>query len=131
MHILKKVAIAVVGALILTVASSLAGGKASTVSADPGPYWPQSPAYCVQYQYQLQWRQQHVSGQWQFIAGFWQVVPGYAQWVQVPVPVCVRYAFIFNRFPMVYPQYCSAYTLAVVNLCYRNQYFWTWPFPTY
>jgi hypothetical protein len=123
MNIPKRLGIAIFGALILTVASFLVGGKGSTASADTGPNWPQLPAYCVQYQYQLQWQLQAVPGQWQFI-GYWQFVPGYARWVQVPVPVCVRYAFIINRFPMVYPQYCSAYTYPLVNLfnCYRNQY---------
>jgi hypothetical protein len=122
MHVLKKVGIATVGALILTVAVYVAGGKASTASADPGPYWPQLPAYCVQYQYQLQWQLQAAPGQWQFIAGFWQFVPGYAQWVQVPVPVCVRYGFIINQFRMAYPRQCSPYTVPWANLvnCYRN-----------
>ena len=131
MHVLKKVGIAIFGALILTVASFLADGKASPAYADPGPYWPQLPAYCVQYQYQLQWQLQSVPGQWQFI-GYWQFVPGYSRWVQVTVPVCVRYAFI-NRYPMLYPQHCSPYTMPFVNFvnCYRNPYPGVWPFATY
>jgi len=132
MHVFKKVGIAICGAVILTVASFLAGGKASPAYAGPGPYHPQLPAYCVQYQYQLQWQLQAVPGQWRFI-GYWQFVPGYARWVQVQVPVCVRYAFIINQFPMAFPRYCSPYTTPWANLvnCYRNPPFGPGPFGTY
>jgi hypothetical protein len=129
MRIHKRLGIAIFGALILSVAGFLAGGKASPAYADPGPYWPQLPSYCVQYQYQLQWQLRTVPGQWLFIGGFWQFVPPYQQWVQVPVPVCVRYAFIISRFPMVYPQYCNPW--ANLYGCYGNQYSGFMPFGTY